>query len=106
MAMFLRSGTDVRCRDIYYRDPALFSKQSVVDRFVDDLAYTFGVPRMLVNVVCTRCSQFLVNLTFVQTATAKGLIAGRFRICRNDGAVTDGRSEREVTTSLVASAVL
>jgi meiotic recombination protein SPO11 len=38
-------------RDIYYRDPALFSKQAVVDRFVDDLACTFGVRRLLLNVV-------------------------------------------------------
>jgi meiotic recombination protein SPO11 len=36
---------------MYYRDPALFSKQAVVDRFVDDLAFTFGVPRLLLNVV-------------------------------------------------------
>jgi hypothetical protein len=38
-------------RDIYYRDPALFSKQAVVDRYVDDLACTFGIPRALLNVV-------------------------------------------------------
>lgn len=34
-------------------------------------------------------------LTISQTATAKGLIAGNFKICRGDGSVTDGRSERE-----------
>lgn len=46
--MWFADGSD---RDIYYRDPVLFSKQAVVDRFVDDLAFTFGVPRMLMNVV-------------------------------------------------------
>lgn len=38
-------------RDIYYRDPALFGKQSVVDRVVDDLATTFSTPRAGLNVV-------------------------------------------------------
>lgn len=48
----LINGLDLQAfRDIYYRDPALFSKQSVVDRYVDDLACTFGVPRSLLNVV-------------------------------------------------------
>jgi meiotic recombination protein SPO11 len=36
---------------MYYRDPALFSNQAVVDRYVDELAYTFGVSRSLLNVV-------------------------------------------------------
>lgn len=38
-------------RDIYYRDPELFLKQAVVDRYVDDIAYTFGVNRDALNVV-------------------------------------------------------
>ena len=38
-------------RNIYYRDPALFKKQSVVDRYVDILAFTFGVQRAALNVV-------------------------------------------------------
>ena len=39
-------------RDIYYKDPALFLKQAVVDRYVDDVAYMFGVRRAQLNVVC------------------------------------------------------
>jgi len=37
-------------RDMYYRDPELFLKQAVVDRYVDDLAYTLGVERDALNV--------------------------------------------------------
>lgn len=37
-------------RDIYYRDPELFMKQAVVDRYVGDLAYTLGVERDALNV--------------------------------------------------------
>lgn len=37
---------------MFYRDPELFIKQSVVDRYVDDLAYTLGVERDALNVVC------------------------------------------------------
>ncbi|KAE9966239.1 hypothetical protein EG328_009080 [Venturia inaequalis] len=68
-------------RDLYYRDPALFSNQTVVDRYVDDLACTFGVPRALLNV----------------TATAKGLVAGAFVINRSDGSRVESWSEREGT---------
>jgi len=38
-------------RDIYYREPELFLKQSVVNRYVDDIAYTLGVDRDALNVV-------------------------------------------------------
>ena len=38
-------------RDLYYRDPSLFLKQSVVDRYIDDLAFTLGVSRASLNVV-------------------------------------------------------
>jgi hypothetical protein len=38
-------------RDMYYRHPDLFGKQSVVDRYVDDIACTLGVSRSLLNVV-------------------------------------------------------
>jgi hypothetical protein len=41
---------DAANRDIYYRDPELFTKQAVVDRYVDDLAYTLGVERDALNV--------------------------------------------------------
>ncbi|KAF2422183.1 DNA topoisomerase IV, alpha subunit [Tothia fuscella] len=76
------NSLDLRAfRDIYYRDPNLFSKQSVVDRFVDDLACTFDVPRSLLNV----------------TATAKGLVAGAFTITRPDGTSMNGLGERDGT---------
>ncbi len=38
-------------RNIYYKDPSLFKTQTVVDRCVDALAYTFDVPRAKLNVV-------------------------------------------------------
>ena len=39
------------CRNIYYKNPALFKSQHVVNRYVDILAYTFGVQRADLNVV-------------------------------------------------------
>lgn len=39
-------------REIYYRHPALFTNQIVVDRYVDDIAYTFDTCRSSLNVVC------------------------------------------------------
>ena len=36
---------------MFYKDPLLFKKQAVVDRYVDILAYTFGVQRADLNVV-------------------------------------------------------
>ncbi|GAB7346992.1 hypothetical protein MBLNU459_g3144t1 [Dothideomycetes sp. NU459] len=56
-------------RDLYYRDPALFGKQSVVDRYVDYISSAFGIPRSLMNV----------------TAASKGLIAGRVVLSRRTG---------------------
>ena len=38
-------------RAIFYQDPELFSKQSVVDRLIDDLAFMFEVQRSDLNVV-------------------------------------------------------
>lgn len=55
--------------DIYYHHPDLFLKQAVVDRYVDDLACTFGITRSQLNV----------------TAAAKGLVAGNFTIVRASG---------------------
>ncbi|KAL9085629.1 MAG: hypothetical protein Q9165_007530 [Trypethelium subeluteriae] len=66
-------------RDIYYHDPNLFAKQEIVDRYVDDIAYTFDVPRSLLNV----------------RATAKGLVAGRFELHKSDGSITSGSTEEE-----------
>ena len=42
---------DQRNRDIFYKDPQLFVTQAVVDRQVDDLAFTLGVERSGLNVV-------------------------------------------------------
>ena len=39
------------CRNIYYKDSALFKKQLTVDYYVDVIAYTFGVSRLDLNVV-------------------------------------------------------
>lgn len=39
--------------DLYYRDPALFGKQSTVDRYVDQISAAFSVPRSCLNVVGT-----------------------------------------------------
>jgi meiotic recombination protein SPO11 len=46
-------------RDMYYRDPELFLKQSVVDRYVDDIAFNLGVKREALNVVSSSASSFL-----------------------------------------------
>ncbi|KAG9193205.1 hypothetical protein G6011_03240 [Alternaria panax] len=75
----LIADTTMTKRDIYYRHPDLFVKQSVVDRYVDDLACTFSITRSQLNV----------------TAAAKGLLAGHFRLIRHDGHDIDGMSEKE-----------
>ncbi len=67
------------CRDVYYRDPALFGSQATVNRYVDDIALTFDVPRSKLNVI----------------AVAKGLVAGAFSLCRRDGSTVDAKSDRE-----------
>ncbi|KAK6581907.1 hypothetical protein PZA11_005604 [Diplocarpon coronariae] len=75
----LVTGIVTTKRDIYYRDPELFMKQVVVDRYVDDIAYTFGVGRDALNVV----------------AAAKGLVAGSFLVTRKDESVIDFTAEPE-----------
>ncbi|KAI9858865.1 MAG: hypothetical protein M1824_004030 [Vezdaea acicularis] len=60
-------------RDIFYKDTELFIRQSIVDRYVDDLALTFGTNRQSLNV----------------TASAKGLIIGVAKIRRWDGTHND-----------------
>ncbi|KAI5299740.1 Non-essential glycogen phosphorylase [Ascosphaera pollenicola] len=57
-------------RDLYYLDPVHFGKQAVVDRYVDDIAFTMGVDRTALHV----------------QAAAKGLVAGQFRIILENGA--------------------
>ena len=53
MALFsdYRSSGIPRNRNIFYQDPKLFKSQAVVDRYVDILAYTFGLRRADLNVV-------------------------------------------------------
>ncbi|EAU91152.2 Spo11 [Coprinopsis cinerea okayama7 len=46
----LVTGTPTTKRDIYYKDVALFGRQSVVDTLVDDLAATWGTQRCDLNV--------------------------------------------------------
>lgn len=66
-------------RDLYYRHPDLFIKQSVVDRHVDDLACTFGITRAQLNI----------------TAAAKGLVAGNFNVTRENGSAIDGMKDQD-----------
>lgn len=68
-----------RRRDIYYQDPALFGQQAQVDRYVDDIAYTFGVSRSALNVI----------------AAAKGLVAGACSFCRRVGSTIDISTDKE-----------
>ncbi|KAK3616608.1 endodeoxyribonuclease [Elasticomyces elasticus] len=75
----LRTGVTISKRDMYYRDPALFGSQTHVDRYVDDIAFTFNVPRSALNV----------------TAVAKGLVVGALSICRRDGSVTNAAVDRD-----------
>jgi meiotic recombination protein SPO11 len=57
----------------------LFGRQSHVDRYVDNIAYTFGVTRSALHVI----------------AAAKGLITGAVSFCRRDGSTVDASSDRE-----------
>ncbi|KAF1822629.1 DNA topoisomerase IV, alpha subunit [Dissoconium aciculare CBS 342.82] len=68
----LRNDVVLSKRDVYYRDPALFGNQNIVDRYVDDIALTFGMTRSSLNV----------------TAAAKGLIAGAAKFYKRDGSIT------------------
>ena len=47
-------------RNIYYQDPELFKSQATVDRYVDILAYTFGVTRRELNVTAAAGGKGLV----------------------------------------------
>ncbi|MCJ1437617.1 hypothetical protein MMC27_007004 [Xylographa pallens] len=74
---FYSSALRLRCvlaiRAIFYQDPELFSKQSVVDRLIDDVAFMFEVQRSDLNVI----------------AGAKGLVAGAFSVIHSDGSIMD-----------------
>ncbi|KAI9731938.1 MAG: hypothetical protein M1834_004389 [Cirrosporium novae-zelandiae] len=67
----LVSGQITTKRDIYYKDPKLFLKQEVVNRYVDDIAYTLNTTRSCLNVV----------------AAAKGLVSGKFSYTHKNGTV-------------------
>ncbi|POS82716.1 hypothetical protein EPUL_005034 [Erysiphe pulchra] len=69
----LVTGIITTKRDIYYREPELFKHQTVVDRYLNDIAHTLGVERYALNVV----------------AAAKGLIAGSFTMTQYDCSLID-----------------
>ncbi|KAJ5164967.1 Winged helix-turn-helix transcription repressor DNA-binding [Penicillium coprophilum] len=75
----IRTGQLISKRDMYYIDPEFFRVQSVVDRIVDDLAYTIGVNRTALNV----------------EAAAKGLVTGDFRLTRGSQTLIDAHSTIE-----------
>ncbi|GAA5987818.1 hypothetical protein JCM11641_004939 [Rhodosporidiobolus odoratus] len=54
-------------RDLFYRDVALFSKQSTVDAIVEDIAATLQVRRSDLNVVAAAKGLFAGSLTIVTT---------------------------------------
>jgi DNA topoisomerase VI subunit A len=56
--------TSASRRSIYYDNPELFGTQSVVNTIVDDIAYTVGVDRAALHVVCTQYahSKFIPDL--------------------------------------------
>lgn len=72
-------------------------KQEVVDRYVDDLACTLGIPRNSLNVVRYLAPRRSTLLT-IKTAAAKGLVAGSFTIMREDGMLVNGNHDQEVCT--------
>jgi meiotic recombination protein SPO11 len=77
----LVTGVITTKRNIYYRAPQLFLRQTVVDRYIDDLAHTLEVPRAALNIV----------------ATAKGLLFGPLTVKKHDGQVTDCAADAEVS---------
>ncbi|WWD02726.1 hypothetical protein V865_000768 [Kwoniella europaea PYCC6329] len=77
------SRTVVTLRDIYYRDKALFRRQDVVDKLVDDIVATAGLKRR----------------DFFVCASAKGLIAATsLKIIRRTG-------EEMVLSSTIATLI-
>ncbi|KAF7885191.1 hypothetical protein EAF00_011009 [Botryotinia globosa] len=76
----LVTGNIISKRDMYYRDPELFTKQAIVDRFVDDIACTLGLKRDALNVM----------------AAAKGLVIGWFILKRTNRFIMDYSSAAEL----------
>ncbi|OAL69374.1 hypothetical protein A7D00_6493 [Trichophyton violaceum] len=56
-------------RDIFYQDPVYFGSQRLVDRYIDDIAFTLDVSRAALHVA----------------AAAKGAIGGNFSITMKSG---------------------
>ncbi|RKF57372.1 Meiotic recombination protein rec12 [Erysiphe neolycopersici] len=83
----LVTGIITTKRDIYYREPELFKHQTVVDRYLNDIAHTLGVERHALNVV----------------AAAKGLIAGSFTMTQYDCSLIDCSTNPELTLSKQAT---
>lgn len=46
-----RLRSDLYTSDLYYRDPALFGRQTTVDRYIDHIAAAFAVSRSSLHVV-------------------------------------------------------
>lgn len=100
------TAPDILSRNMYYKDPALFRSQSVVDRYIDIVAYTLGVQRAALNVVSSRIhfSGVFLNIRLIgslppKTAAAKGLVAGSFAVTRRDGRIGSERSHSAVNVS-------
>jgi predicted RNA methylase len=55
---------------MYYRDPELFVRQAAVDRYIDDIAYTFGVGRDALNVVRTHSSDHVLWIEVFATGSS------------------------------------
>lgn len=47
-------------RDIFYRDPELFKRQSTVDKYVNNIAHTCQVSRKGLNVVSESASNLVL----------------------------------------------
>ncbi|KAI1206884.1 DNA topoisomerase IV, alpha subunit [Annulohypoxylon truncatum] len=73
----LVSGHVITKRNIYYQNPDLFGNQPYVDNLVDDVAFTFGVGRDVLNIV----------------AAYKGLVAGNITIRLKSNSVLDCSSD-------------
>lgn len=89
-------------RDIYYKDPALFKTQSTVDRIVDDIAYSFHVPRATLNVVDQDSLVIFSHIAkdIGQIASAKGLVAGPITTLRDGHLIPDGQIKHEACRCL------
>jgi hypothetical protein len=72
-----------------------------VDRYVDHLAFTFGVRRASLNVVSSsnRVVESSSDAVHRKVAAAKGLVAGNLAISRPDGTILHASLEPQVSLS-------